>query len=179
VATYFAVVLVLCLAAVQESVGAEPVRSESGSVETTVRHDIEQRIAALKQRVSELDARVAELSRANRDLTARIQSRRQGETGARFPAVQGKPGVLSSVQGDRLAGRQVPLWDSPGGPMSGARIVARVVSGFPVRIVETKRVGSQQWTRCYTYHYTPTSFAWVASHMVRTEQRDNLSENGG
>jgi len=179
IATCFAVVAVLCLAVEQESVRAEPVRSESAAAETTVRHDIEQRIAALKQRVSELNARVAELSRDNRDLTARLQSRRQRETGATSPAVQGEPGVVSNVQGSRVAGRQVPLWDSPGGAMSGSKIVGRVVSGFPVRIVETKRVGRQQWTRCYTYHFTPASFAWVAAHMVHTERQGNLSENGG
>jgi len=179
VATCFAVVAILCLAVHQESVRAEPVRSESGTSETTVRHDIEQRIAALKQRVPGLNAHVAEFSRDNKDLTARLQSRRQEVTGAPSPAVQGEPGVLSSMQGSRVAGRQVPLWHSPGGPMSGSKTVARVVSGFPVRIVETKHVGAQQWTRCYTYHFTPASFVWVASHMVRTERHGNLPENGG
>lgn len=177
-ATCLAVMAVSCLASVQESVGAVSVNPVQSTGETTVRQDMEHRIAEFKQQISELDARVAELRRDNMDLTERLQSRRQEETPVSSPAVQGEPGVLTSVQGSRVAGQRVPLWDSPGGTMSGARIVARVVSGFPVRIIETRRVGAQQWTRCYTYHFTPSSYAWVVSHMVRTGQQANPPQKG-
>ena len=175
----YAVTAILCLAAVQGWAGAESVNSGPSTGEATVRRDIQHRIAELKQRISELNARVSELKRDNMDLTERLQSRRQEKTGVSSPAVQGEPGVLSNAQESRVAGQRVSLWDSPGGTMSGARIVGQVVSGFPVRVVETRRVGAQQWIRCYTYHFTPNSFAWVVSHMVRTEQQANPPQNGG
>jgi hypothetical protein len=169
---------ILCLADARESAGTALVNPVPGNNDTTVRQDVQRHIAELKQRISELDARVAELKRDNTDLSERLQLRRHKKTGVSSPAMQGKPGVLANVQGSRVAGQRVSLWDLPGGTMSGARIIGQVVSGFPVRIIETRRIGTQQWTRCYTYHFTPSSFAWVVSHMIRIGQPANQPQNG-
>jgi len=152
---------------------------EPDATDATVRRKLVERIAALKKQVSELETRVVHLARDNKDLRARLEARRQGKARASAPAVQGDPGILSNPDTQGAANRFVPLWDTAGGPMAGSKVVARLVSGFPVRIVKAQRVAGQEWTQCYTYHFTPGSYGWVVSHMVRTEQQTSPAQDEG
>jgi len=145
----------------------------------SVRDELLQRVATLEKEVSALEGQVAGLVRDREDLTARLNARRNMGAPGQSPAIDGVPAVLSGARGDLLADRRVPLWDTPGGPMSGAKVVARVVNGFPVRIVSKKRVAAQDWVQCYTYHLTPNSIGWVASSQVRAEQDSFPSQNEG
>jgi len=138
-----------------------------------------ERIDALKKEVARLEVRVAELTRDNRDLTARLEARREQGPTTPAPAVEGEPAVLSTINDERATGRQVLVWDTPGGPMTGAKVVGRVRSGLPVRAIKTQRVGTQEWTQCYTYHFTPNSIGWVVSHMVHSKPPKSVVQDEG
>ncbi len=148
---------------------------ERGATDPPVRRKLVEKIAALKKQVAELETRVAHLARDNNDLRARLEARRQGKAGAAAPAVQGDPGILSNPYAQGTANRFVRLWDTAGGPMAGSKVVAQLVSGFPVRVVKAQRVAGREWVQCYTYHFTPGSYGWVVSDMVRSERRTTLA----
>jgi len=137
---------------------------------------IEDRIDALEKKISDLDALAASLTRDNRDLEARLRLRAGQKSVVPEPAVAGDPAVLVAVPAQGVNEGVVLIWDSSGGPMAGAKVIAKMRSGFPIRVLDTERSGDTDWIHCYTYHFTQNSLGWVSAQTVRVDKNKEESE---
>lgn len=135
-------------------------------------------IDALEKEITDLEARAESLLKDNKDLTARFRRRAGDGSVQPAPASVGEAAMLVTTPTNEVEDRVVLVWSMSGGLMAGAKVVAKMRSGFPVRILAEERSGGQDWVQCYTYHFTRDSLGWVVAHAVRRDRDENRSQNG-
>lgn len=76
---------------------------------------------------------------------------------------------ISGVENGRCLVPNINLWNKPGGLYTGARVIEVIKGcvGLPVKIIETRYIGSRLWYHVKTFGTNAGKFGWLTDSFIK------------